>query len=147
MSETAFPWRFPGRTQTQHPGAQHFRPDPVDLFAIVRFDGSAPLIGLLTARGIPVRVFDSLPAALTALRAVNTGVLVIRVALEERDEHPITFVIRNLGTLGACQDPFYDRFAEFFSGPVDAKTLYAAVLRHAGVSGGASNGYRAGQVA
>lgn len=140
-------WRFPGQTQLlQRRDAPQSRAQPVDLFAIVKYDGSAPLIALLTARGVPVRVFESLPGAMAAMGAVRTSVLVVRVALEERGDCPITFVVRNLGTLGACEDPFYDRFAEFFPGPVDAKTLYAAVLRHAGASG-ASNGYRPGQVA
>lgn len=125
--------RFPSRVQ-HHPGAQHSR-RAVDLFGVVRFDGSAPLIGLLTARGIPVRVFDSLPAAIAALRTVSTAVLVIRVALEERDERGlITFVVRNFETLGSGRELFHDRFAEFFSGPVDPKTLCAAIIRHATAS-------------
>lgn len=115
-------------------GAETTRPDPVDLFAIVRFDGSARLTGLLTARGLRVKVFDSLPGAIAALRTVRTAVLVVRTPLEPGDRDSITFVIRNFETLGVRQECFHDRFAEFFSGPVDSETLCAAITRHATAS-------------
>ena len=117
------------------PGAAPTRPGAVDLFAIVRFDGSARLIGPLTARGLRVKVFDSLPGAIAALRTVRTAVLVVRAPLEPGDDRgSITFVIRNFETLGVRQECFHDRFAEFFSGPVDAKMLSATIIRHATAS-------------
>jgi len=104
----------------------------VDLVAIVSFDGSASLSDLLRARGLRVKVVESLSAAIAALHALHTAVLVVPLPLESCDHRRLfTFVIRNFGTLGVRQELFHDRFAEFFSGPVDPTTLCAAVIRHA----------------
>ena len=116
--------------------------DVVDLLAIVRFEGSARLIGLLTARGLRVKLFDSLPGAIAALRTVRTAVLVVRTALEPDSRDAITFVIRNFESLGARTECFHDRFAEFFSGPVEPERLSAAISRHAMASDAADRGCR-----
>jgi hypothetical protein len=99
----------------------------VALVAVVRFDGSATLVGRLRAQGVRVEVFDALPAALAALRHVRSAVLVARWRPSDR-ERAITFVVRNLETLAADPDRFHDRFAQVFDGPVDAQTLYAAAI-------------------
>lgn len=101
-------------------------------FAIVGFDPGAPLVDLLTARGLRVKTFASLPAGIEALHALRTSVLVVRLRLMQVDSRgAATFVIRNIQNPPMAEERFHDRFAEFFPGPVDPETLCAAVIRHA----------------
>ena len=104
-------------------------------FAIIGFDPDAPLVDLLTARGLRVKTFESLLAGIEALRTLRTSVLVVRLPLIRVDNRgAATFVIRNIQTPVMAEEHFHDRFAEFFSGPVDPETLCAAVIRHATAS-------------
>ena len=102
--------------------------------AIVGFDPDAPLVHLLTARGMRVRTFASLPAGIEALRTLRTSVLVVRLPLTIETRGTATFVIRNIQNPAMGEEHFHDQFAEFFAGPVDPETLCAAVIRHATVS-------------
>lgn len=99
---------------------------------MTRFDGCEPLARLLSTRGVRVKVFDTLPAAITESRGHRAAVLVARLPLEAGDDRrPITLVVRNIGAVNRYEDRFDERFAEFFSGPVDPVTLCSAVIRHA----------------
>lgn len=128
MNDRVQRFQQPGR-EDRHPGTEQSRRTAV-LLAVVQFDESAALVGLLRAHGLGVEVFDSLPAAVATLRLRHSAVLVVRVRPEDGDV-PLTFVIRNFETRAADDDLFHDRFAQFFAGPVDPQTLYAAVVRSA----------------
>ena len=107
----------------------------VELVAVTRFDGSEPLARLLSTRGIRVKVFDTLPAAIRESRTLRGVVLVARLPLESGDDGaPITLVVRNVGAVDRYEERFDERFAEFFSGSVDPVTLCSAVVRHAALA-------------